>query len=239
MKIFLTTVAGSATRFSESVGKPTVKCIYNREDPKKTLLNHMLTQAEDYDVFVIVGGFLIGELGMYIDEVLTEEQKNKVILVDNKFYKEYGSGWSLYLGVKAVFDKFGTDFDEILFAEGDLFVDDESMNSVMNTSNSVITINSEAIKAKKDGADYLGVGAIYAPPSKPDAKVTGKEIIQDIKDKTGLPVVAIGGINIDNCRDIMNAGADSVAVISAVLSAPSPLDAAIQLIKKIGHDNEQ
>ena len=154
MRIFLTTVAGSATRFSESVGKPTVKCIYNREDPKKTLLNHMLTQAEDYDVFVIVGGFLICELGKYIDEVLTEEQKNKIILVDNKFYKEYGSGWSLYLGVKAVFDKFGTDFDEILFAEGDLFVDDESMNSVMNTSNSVITINSEAIRAKKAVALY-------------------------------------------------------------------------------------
>lgn len=154
MKIFLTTVAGSATRFSESVGKPTVKCIYNREDPNKTLLNHMLTQAKDYDVFVIVGGFLISELEKYIDEVLTEEQKNKIILVDNKFYKEYGSGWSLYLGVKAVFDKFGTDFDEILFAEGDLFVDDESMNSVMNTSNSVITINSEAIRAKKAVALY-------------------------------------------------------------------------------------
>ena len=154
MKIFLTTVAGSATRFSESVGKPTVKYIYNREDPNKTLLNHMLTQAKDYDVFVIVGGFLISELEKYIDEVLTEEQKNKIILVDNKFYKEYGSGWSLYLGVKAVFDKFGTDFDEILFAEGDLFVDDESMNSVMNTSNSVITINSEAIRAKKAVALY-------------------------------------------------------------------------------------
>ena len=58
MRIFLTTVAGSATRFSESVGKPTVKCIFNREDPKKTLLNHMLTQAKDYDVYVIVGGYV-------------------------------------------------------------------------------------------------------------------------------------------------------------------------------------
>ena len=58
MRIFLTTVAGSATRFSESIGKPTVKCIYNREDPAKTLLNHMLTQASDYDFFVVVGGFV-------------------------------------------------------------------------------------------------------------------------------------------------------------------------------------
>lgn len=160
MRIFLTTVAGSATRFSESVGKPTVKCIFNREDPKKTLLNHMLTQAKDYDVYVIVGGFLIGELEKYIDEVLTEEQKNKIILVDNKFYKEYGSGWSLYLGVKAVFDKFGTDFDELLFAEGDLFVDDESFNKVADTKESVITINAEAIRAKKAVALYYDLDEV-------------------------------------------------------------------------------
>ena len=67
MRVFLTTVAGSATRFSESIGKPTVKCIYNREDPAKTLLNHMLTQAGSYDLFVVVGGFLINELEDYIN----------------------------------------------------------------------------------------------------------------------------------------------------------------------------
>lgn len=160
MRIFLTTVAGSATRFSESVGKPTVKCIYNREDPKKTLLNHMLTQAADYDVFVVVGGFLINELEGYINSVLSEEFRKKILLVNNEFYKEYGSGWSLYLGIKAVFDKYGTDFDELLFAEGDLFVDDDSFKAVSDSKDSVITINSEAIRAKKAVALYYDLNEV-------------------------------------------------------------------------------
>ena len=154
MRIFLTTVAGSATRFSESIGKPTVKCIYNREDPAKTLLNHMLTQASDYDFFVVVGGFLINELEDYINTNLPSEFSEKVMLVNNEQYAEYGSGWSLYLGLDAALKIYGKDITEVLFAEGDLFVDDESFSSVAGTKNSVITINSEAIKANKAVALY-------------------------------------------------------------------------------------
>ena len=154
MRVFLTTVAGSATRFSESIGKPTVKCIYNREDPAKTLLNHMLTQAKDYDLFVVVGGFLINELEDYIYTNLPSEFSEKVMLVNNEQYAEYGSGWSLYLGLDAALKIYGKDITEVLFAEGDLFVDDESFSSVAGTKNSVITINSEAIKANKAVALY-------------------------------------------------------------------------------------
>ena len=154
MRVFLTTVAGSATRFSESIGKPTVKCIYNREDPAKTLLNHMLTQASDYDLFVVVGGFLINELEDYINTNLPSEFSEKVMLVNNEQYAEYGSGWSLYLGLDAALKIYGKDINEVLFAEGDLFVDDESFSSVAGTKNSVITINSEAIKANKAVALY-------------------------------------------------------------------------------------
>ena len=154
MRVFLTTVAGSATRFSESIGKPTVKCIYNREDPAKTLLNHMLTQASDYDLFVVVGGFLINELEDYINTNLSSEFSEKVMLVNNEQYAEYGSGWSLYLGLDAALKIYGKDITEVLFAEGDLFVDDESFSSVAGTKNSVITINSEAIKANKAVALY-------------------------------------------------------------------------------------
>lgn len=154
MRVFLTTVAGSATRFSESIGKPTVKCIYNREDPAKTLLNHMLTQAKDYDLFVVVGGFLINELEDYINTNLPSEFSEKVMLVNNEQYAEYGSGWSLYLGLDAALKIYGKDINEVLFAEGDLFVDDLSFSSVAGTKNSVITINSEAIKANKAVALY-------------------------------------------------------------------------------------
>ena len=154
MRVFLTTVAGSATRFSESIGKPTVKCIYNREDPTKTLLNHMLTQASDYDLFVVVGGFLIEELEEYINTNLPSEFGEKVMLVNNEQYAEYGSGWSLYLGLDAALKIYGKDITEVLFAEGDLFVDDDSFSHVAGSKNSVITINSEAIRANKAVALY-------------------------------------------------------------------------------------
>ncbi len=91
----------------------------------------------------------------------------------------------------------------------------------------------EARKAKIDGADYIGVGAIYATPSKTDAVVTGKELISDIRKELDIPIVAIGGIKKSNARELIDLGADSVAVISAVLCAESPLQAAIDLIKTI------
>ena len=160
MRVFLTTVAGSATRFSESIGKPTVKCIYNREDPAKTLLNHMLTQASDYDLFVVVGGFLINELEDYINNNLPSEFSEKVMLVNNEQYAEFGSGWSLYLGLDAVLKIYGKDITEVLFAEGDLFVDDGSFSSVAGTKNSVITINSEAIRANKAVALYYDLDSV-------------------------------------------------------------------------------
>ena len=160
MRVFLTTVAGSATRFSESIGKPTVKCIYNREDPAKTILNHMLTQASDYDLFVVVGGFLINELEEYINSQLPSEFSEKVMLINNEQYAEYGSGWSLYLGLDAALKIYGKDITEVLFAEGDLFVDDDSFSKVAGSSGSVITVNSEAIKANKAVALYYDLNNV-------------------------------------------------------------------------------
>ena len=77
----------------------------------------------------------------------------------------------------------------------------------------------EAVKAQKDGADYLGVGAIFVTETKKSAKAVGLKIIGEIKHATGLPVVAIGGINKENLKDVIKAGADSAAVISAVMGA--------------------
>ncbi len=76
----------------------------------------------------------------------------------------------------------------------------------------------EAIKAQKDGADYLGVGAIFVTETKESAKAVGLKSIGKIKKATGLPIVAIGGINQENLSEVIKAGADSVAVISAIMS---------------------
>ncbi len=80
----------------------------------------------------------------------------------------------------------------------------------------------EALAAEKLGADYLGASPIFETKTKKDAgKQAGPQLIKDIKKCVQVPVVAIGGINLDNLASVMAAGADSVAAISAVLTRDS------------------
>jgi thiamine-phosphate pyrophosphorylase len=76
----------------------------------------------------------------------------------------------------------------------------------------------QAQKAQDEGADYVGVGAIYPSPTKPDAGVIGIEGLRKIRDAISLPIVALGGIKTSNVNEVLEAGADSIAAISAVLS---------------------
>lgn len=80
--------------------------------------------------------------------------------------------------------------------------------------------------------DYIGASPIYATPTKTDTAealgLTGLQSIQQIVGKS-LPIVAIGGIHADNIQPIIRAGADGVAVVSAICSAPSPEMAAREL----------
>jgi len=77
----------------------------------------------------------------------------------------------------------------------------------------------EARTARTEGADYLGVGSMYATATKATAEVVGPGRIKEIRQAVDLPIVAIGGINKSNLREVLRAGADSAAVISAVLGA--------------------
>ena len=88
----------------------------------------------------------------------------------------------------------------------------------------------QAQRAVANGADYLGVGAIFPTPSK-DAVVVGLEPLRQIKKAVSVPVVAIGGITINNMAKVKKAGADSIAVIGAILGADSPEKATRELIK--------
>lgn len=89
----------------------------------------------------------------------------------------------------------------------------------------------EALAAQKDGADYLGVGPVFeARGTKADAGAPlGLELIARIRKGCSLPIVAIGGINAENARSVREAGADAVAVISAIASADDIARAASHL----------
>ena len=93
----------------------------------------------------------------------------------------------------------------------------------------------QAQAAPLDLIDYVGIGAVYPTGSKDDAKapigVSGlREIVQAVRArKPGFPVCAISGINASNAGDAIAAGADGVAVISALSLAPDPAQAARDL----------
>lgn len=76
----------------------------------------------------------------------------------------------------------------------------------------------EAKLAEEQGADYIGVGAIFPTTTKNDADAVSLEQLKQIKDSVKIPVVAIGGINEENYRLPMSCGIDGIAVISAILS---------------------
>jgi thiamine-phosphate pyrophosphorylase len=96
----------------------------------------------------------------------------------------------------------------------------------------------EALKAMDDGADYLGVGAVFSTATK-DSAAIGLDALKAIKKAAAVPVIAIGGINKDNLASVMETGVDGVAVISAVLGADDVKRAAAQLadiIREKKHD---
>lgn len=96
------------------------------------------------------------------------------------------------------------------------------------------TTYEEAIQAKADGADYLGVGPVFPTGTKLDAApVTGIKLLGRIKRDTGLPVVAIGGINRANTRQIIAAGGDGISVISAIVGQTDPRAASAELYRLV------
>ncbi|MFD0713808.1 thiamine phosphate synthase [Paenibacillus sp. GCM10027626] len=76
----------------------------------------------------------------------------------------------------------------------------------------------EALQAEKDGADYLGVGAMFATGTKTDAELVAMEELREIRKAIQLPVVVIGGINKNTIPLFSNTGIDGIAVVSAVIS---------------------
>ncbi len=87
--------------------------------------------------------------------------------------------------------------------------------------------------AMAGGPDYLGVGTIYASPTKSELQVKGLPVIEAIRARTRLPMVGIGGITLDNLAPVVQAGADGVAVLSALLNADDVQQRAREFVNKI------
>lgn len=92
----------------------------------------------------------------------------------------------------------------------------------------------DAVRAEAEGADYIGASPVFTTPTKTDtAPPLGLAGLRAIRRAVQLPLVAIGGINADNAAQVLRAGADGLAVVSAIVSAPCPRTAAAGLRQRI------
>lgn len=150
LKIAIITVAGISSRFNKDVSEDDkiLKCLYHEDNPADTLIYHMLEKVGYADKIVIVGGYKYEDLVDYISNSIPEDLQGKILTVYNEHFSDLSSGYSLYLGIKESLDNYN-DIDEILFVEGDLDIDAESFQTVVESTKNVLTFNHEPIYSNK------------------------------------------------------------------------------------------
>lgn len=100
-------------------------------------------------------------------------------------------------------------------------------NKILGVSAATI---SEAKKAESDGADYIGTGAVFPTATKDDAPKITKKDLSDITKSINIPVVAIGGITLENASELKDTGIAGLSVVSAIMSADNPKKASEELL---------
>lgn len=93
----------------------------------------------------------------------------------------------------------------------------------------------EALEAVKNGADCLGVGAMFSTSTKTDINVLSKETLRDICAAVDIPVVAIGGIHKSNLSQLAGTGVDGVALVSAIFAADD-IESECRLLRKLAEE---
>ncbi len=87
----------------------------------------------------------------------------------------------------------------------------------------------QALDAEAEGVDYIGVGPVFQTPTKPDYIPAGIEFVRQAAEKIKIPFVCIGGIDLSNIEQVLDAGASRVAVVRAIFSSEDPYESAKQL----------
>ncbi len=147
MKVAIITIAGISSRFNEEIDEDNkvLKCLYTEKGKDNTLLYNLMKKCSYADHIVLVGGYKYDDLCSFYREELSTEFPG-VSIVKNDHYADLGSGYSLYLGIQEALKH---NPDEILFVEGDLDIDNESFQKVVDNHKSVLTYTFEPIYANK------------------------------------------------------------------------------------------
>jgi thiamine-phosphate pyrophosphorylase len=103
--------------------------------------------------------------------------------------------------------------------------DDESIGAIRAQVQRPIIVGKsthsveQAMAAEREGADYIGLGPIFATPTKPDYPAIGRSQIREVRKRVSLPIFCIGGIKLENLKQVVAAGAKSVVIVSGLLQA--------------------
>lgn len=150
MRALIITVAGMSTRFNADLDVPTLKSIYCDEH-NNSLLAMIVEKTDQIDEIIIVGGYKYDLLLTHI-QTFQNHIKQKITTIFNPYFNEYGSGYSLYLGILALE---GKKVNEIIFVEGDLYFEKKDFDKIIASNNDVITINPNPIYSKSAVVVYL------------------------------------------------------------------------------------
>ena len=93
----------------------------------------------------------------------------------------------------------------------------------------------QAEAAEEEGADYIGVGPIFATPTKPGRPAVGLSLIGEVRSRVRIPQFCIGGIKLNNLEEVVRAGAERVVIVSGLLNAEDPREEArkvCEILKK-------
>lgn len=160
MKAAIVTIAGLSSRFNQGIPQEQhrLKAIYFEGNAEETLLYHMLTRLCEMDRIILVAGYKADDLKEYLETSVPADIREKTSVVYNDHFEDWASGYSLYLGVKEAL-KYSP--DTVIFAEGDLDVDDGEFRRVAECPKSVITCNHEIIRSKKAVIGYCDADNRY------------------------------------------------------------------------------
>lgn len=170
--------------------------------------------------------------GADVVQLRMKDSRGKEFLEQARMIKLYSEDYSKFFIVNDRVDiAILSDADGVHLGQSDISVEDA--RCLLGDEKLIgVTVHNvaEATQAELDGADYVSVGSIFTTTTKEDAQQSlGLDAVFTVKNAVDIPVIAIGGINRGNIQDVIRAGADGVAVVSAVVSQKDISSAAHEL----------
>ncbi len=159
------------------------------------------------------------EAGCKIIQYREKNRSTKEMVNEASEIKRICSGRAIFLVNDRIDVALAVDADGVHIGQDDMPI--ETARKILGADKIIgLTVHNvdEAIEAENSGADYVGLGSIFDTSTKKDAgEGIGPARIRDVKNAITVPVVAIGGINKENCMSVVENGADSFVAISAVV----------------------